>query len=130
MGEGTLSGVGDTDRNSHHGEPLDVPFTVRRLDMARFSIFGVIKRRYDAIKRLDQILARGFDQFRIHNTNEVVSADVAHEIIPLRYVANDIEHETSRDFDDLIASTESVFVVKGFEMIQVGISQSKRDTQI
>jgi hypothetical protein len=45
---------------------------------------------------------------------------------PLRLLAlDDVEDETPRDLDHLVAAAEAVPVVEGFEIIQIGIGKGK-----
>src|SRR5437588_8867571 len=98
---------------------MGITGTIEQGDEATFLVLGVVERAHPLVEYLHHPLADVLGSGLVAEHDEVVAADMADETTALS--VERVPQHLGQELDGLIATHETVPVVEGLEVVEVGV---------
>ena len=125
MGDAAGACIDDGEGAAHDGEELGIILSVDGMDSAVVDIFFVVEIWNDEVEASAYFLTGGFYTIGWGNEYEIVAADMADIGIGVFEIANGVDEDPGGHSEDFVASAEAVFIIEGFEVIEIQVSEGE-----
>src|SRR3954451_24163193 len=117
MGKPAMPVGHDADRQSHQGDPMELPPAIFPEEVARPAILIVVLQRNQGVEHLENLAAYRADVLSRYDEDEVISPDVTHKPSRPQQALYDVMENPGENVDDAIALIVTVAIVEFLKVI-------------